>query len=425
MKFLFIQPTGDKFGHYGTHFVNIAQALCKLGHDVTIYTNKLDAYKYTESQLLFKIVEYRNGMYPFANYEIKKVSNPFNYWLNYFSLSFKITNNGIKFGFNNNFDAIYISDAEFLMASIALAMNSKNRQPILMQINASNFSFDEYPGSILKKIYKSFQTFWLRKAIKLYIEGITILGEWHDARLRRQLKLGKDYSIFKIPDGATQFKHSISKNRARKILGIDQNCDVLLFLGILRIDKGLEVLAEALRLVFEEKNFKVIIAGHPYDYSPKELRKMFETDDKNRDLIRMDLKYIEECDLANYYRCADALLLPYNSKYKGSSGPLMKGACSFGLPVILSDQGEMGTLSRKHDLGFLFEPENPTSLAKAITDFLDASNVSRSKKTSNALALGKLNSWESIAKAYENALKSIQNTSGNKIGINRDETAKY
>ena len=143
MKILLIQPTGDKFGHYGAYFSRVAQELSKLDHDVTIYTNKLDANKYLEQKILFSLVQYRKGQYPFENYELNKVSQPFAYWFNYFRLSFRITLNGLKFAKVNKFDVIYISDAEFLMASIALLLNYKLKKPILMQVNASNLSFKE------------------------------------------------------------------------------------------------------------------------------------------------------------------------------------------------------------------------------------------------------------------------------------------
>ena len=279
-----------------------------------------------------------------------------------------------------------------------------------MQINASNFSFSEYPGSFLKKSYKAFQAYWFRKVLDKYIQGISILGEWHDTRLRSQLKLRKNFKIFNIPDGATPETTTVTKFDARAKLSVQQQGDLLLFLGILRIDKGLEVLAEGLKKVSAiGRKVDVIIAGHPYDYSEDAIRNMFGFGGNSGINVRLDLKYIEESDLVYYYSSADALLLPYNSLYKGSTGPLMKGACTFGLPLIVSDQGQMGHLAKKHNLGYLFDTEDPTSLANAICTFLDSDNEKRDTIKNSALELGKKNSWNKIAEAFEFAFISLVN----------------
>lgn len=408
MKILIIQPTGDKFGHYGTQLSNTAQALCKLGHEVLIYTNRLDASKYIGKDVIFDVVEYRDGRHEFNKFEINKVKSPFKYWLNYFFLSFVITYNGLKHGKEKEFDVIYISDAEFLMASIVLFLRRSNEIPIMMQINASNFSFSEYPGSIFKKSYKAFQTFFFRKALKKYVHGISILGEWHEARLRSQLKIRKSFQIFNIPDGAAPETEKLGKADARAKISVEEEGDLLLFLGILRIDKGLEVLAEALReLSSRGRHVNVIIAGHPHDYNADVVRKLFHYGKDSPVKISLRLNYIDEKDLVNYYCAADALLLPYNSFYKGSTGPLMKGACTYGLPLIVSNQGQMGRLASIHNLGYLFETENPISLANTICKFLETDAEKRELIKESALDLGNKNSWDEIAGFFVAAFESL------------------
>lgn len=408
MKILIIQPTGDKFGHYGTQLSRTAQALCKLGHDVVMYTNRLNASKYIDEEVLFDVVEYKDGTHEFNKFEVNKVKSPFKYWLNYFYLSFMVSYNGLKYGREKEFDIIYISDAEFLMASIVLFLRRKSVVPIMMQVNASNFSFSEYPGSIFKKSYKAFQAFFFRKALDKYIHGISILGEWHEARLRSQLKIRKNFQIFNIPDGAAPDTKKPPKADARAKIAVEEDGDLLLFLGILRIDKGLEVLSEALRELSSRGRYvNVIIAGHPHDYQADVVREMFYFGKDSSININLRLNYIDEKDLVNYYSAADALLLPYNSLYKGSTGPLMKGACTFGVPVIVSNQGQMGRLASLHNLGYLFETENPISLADTICEFLETDAEERQIIKESALDLGSKNSWDEIAGSFADAFGSL------------------
>ena len=402
MKLLLIQPTGDKFGHFGVYTARLAQELAQRGHEVVVCTNRLDYTRFLSEPKQFELVEVGGGTLDFESYERQATSRPGRYWYGYFRNSWKIVRAGLKLCLERNFDGVYITDAEFLLAALALKLQGRRLPPVVMQVNASNFSFGEYPGGFIKKMYKVVQREIFRTAIGKQIKAFSILGDWHRERLREQLRIAPEFPIELIPDGGGKLANPLEKGEARARLGIAYEGDIFLFLGVLRRDKGLESLARAIKRVEQSgREFKIILAGFPFQYSLDEISELFGLHETAGRIIHARLDYVDEAGMPKYFYAADCLLLPYNDQYKGSSGPLMKGACTFGLPVVVSDVSEMGTLARNHQLGFTAVPGDPDDLARAMGRFLDATPEERAAMTQRAFALGESNSWPAMAARYE------------------------
>jgi glycosyltransferase involved in cell wall biosynthesis len=85
----------------------------------------------------------------------------------------------------------------------------------------------------------------------------------------------------------------------------------------------------------------------------------------------------------------------------------MKGACTFGLPVVVSDVSEMGSLAKKNGLGFVSKPADAISLEAALIAFLQAPAEVRAEIRSRALHLGEENSWPEMARKYETVFQSL------------------
>ena len=410
MKILLIQPTGDKLGHYSVYFSKLPQALATLGHDVTVFTNHLTPSLHLTENPKFEVIMYKDGKYKFEHIDKEKNVKPGRYWLNYFINSLIITYQGLRYSVKKSFDVVYISDSEFAMAALALKVRGLRKlPPILMQINASNFAFSEYPGGLIKKSYKTVQKEIFRSVFGRQLSAVSILGKWHEERLRKQLRISQDFPIEIIPDGGGDTDQQfVDKTEARQYLDLPADKTIFLFLGILRRDKGLETLSEALKQVScADADFHMVVAGHPFDYSESQIKSMFLSAPSLAAKVSLSLDYVAEKDLKYYYGAADALILPYSNEYKGSTGPLMKGVCTFGLPAIVSDLADMGNLTKANNLGFTFEPENVEGLADAIQCFINASSEKRNSICSNAMKFGNENSWEDMAQRYESAFEKL------------------
>ena len=75
----------------------------------------------------------------------------------------------------------------------------------------------------------------------------------------------------------------------------------------------------------------------------------------------------------------------------------MKGACTYGRPVIATNVSEMGQLVARHGFGLLAEPEDAGSLADEIGRFLAMPPSARDAMAARGAALAQANSWDSLA----------------------------
>jgi glycosyltransferase involved in cell wall biosynthesis len=411
MNLLIIQPTGDKFGHFGITTTMLSYELASLGHNVTVVTNKLEISKFiSPGKLNFKVIEVDNGKYCIEKFEREIAIHPLKYWFRYFLNSFVILKAALNLNKLEKFHGIYLTDCEFGVASFLLKLNSSKLPPIIMQINASNFSFKDYPGNFFKRLYKSIQKEILRLAIGREISAFSIFGSWHSSRLRKQLRIkSENFPIRIIPDAVTYISKPLTLTEARSKLGIKYTGNIFLFLGLLRQDKGLEDLAQAINILKnEKKDFAVIIAGFPFDYKESEIIKLFQIDQPDNRIIHHFLSYVSDEEISNYYFAADCLLLPYNEKYKGSTGPLTKGACTYSIPVIVSDISEMGRITSDYNFGFVFKPGDPLELAGQMSKFLSLPSDEKNILKYNTIKFGKDNSWSAMAKRYENLFLELQ-----------------
>ncbi len=404
MKILLIQPTGDKRGHYGIYTTHVCQELARLGHSVTLFTNKTDPQKYISEKVLFTLEEYKTPRYAFSKFDEIKTKNPLVYHWGYLRNCFCIVKAGLVFAQGKGFDVVQIFDSEYSIASILIKLYAKSLSIILM-VNAPNFSYDTYVGPWIIKVYKGIQRKFLKSLLGNKIKGVNMLGEFHRTEFRKQFDLSPDFPIAVIYDGADAPKVRLEKIDARRKIGIDYDGTLLLFFGMLRKDKGIEYLIHAVSLV-KNLPFKLLIVGSLFDYTEEDIRAIIKKYDVGNKIMT-DFNYIDIKDVYNYFFAGDALILPYVKLYAGGSGPLLKEGAVCKVPAIVSNVSEMGPLVQKHNMGFVVEPENASSLADAIKKFLLLSSEERAALGENAFKAA--NTWAKMGREYEAFYKKISN----------------
>lgn len=157
----------------------------------------------------------------------------------------------------------------------------------------------------------------------------------------------------------------LTPGEARKRLGIRAGEKALLFFGNIAPYKGLEYLVAVFRQVLAASgDYRLIIAGRPKrgDGYWNAIRGSLRDDvEKGRVLLRAE--FIPDDATEIYFKAADVLVLPYRHVYE--SGVLFLGY-SFGLPVLAADVGSLKDEIAEGKTGFVFRPEEPADLAKAI-----------------------------------------------------------
>ena len=204
----------------------------------------------------------------------------------------------------------------------------------------------------------SFRDIALSKADKLVVLSQSCLEDIHKLlplRVARRTVLG----FHPIYDSYGQYE-----NQAKEI---GKDTFTLLFFGLIKPYKGLDVLLKAFRLLLDRKpELRLIIAGDVYgDSSPYlELIRSLRLGDH----VETHFRYIGDAEISSFFRQSDLCILPY--KTATQSGVIATSYC-FDVPVIASDVGGLSEYILPGKTGFLVRSEDPSALAETIFKALD------------------------------------------------------
>jgi D-inositol-3-phosphate glycosyltransferase len=164
----------------------------------------------------------------------------------------------------------------------------------------------------------------------------------------------------------------LTRQEARRRLGLHENERAILFFGRISPYKGLHVLASAFReLAARNSNYRLVIAGLPNEgsegYLDEVLRALRSDVSLGRTIERIEFIPDEETEV--YFKAADVLVLPYTQVFL--SGVLFLGY-SFGLPAVATDVGSFTEDIVEGSTGFLCEPCNPSDLARAMEAYFES-----------------------------------------------------
>lgn len=185
------------------------------------------------------------------------------------------------------------------------------------------------------------------------------------------------------------FGEKLERVPAREILGVDQEKKTLLFFGIIRDYKGLDILIEALSMLPED--YRLIIAGEVYGSFGKYDQLIDRHGLRNR--IYLFNHYIDDNEVPPFFSAADVCILPYKS---ATQSGITSIANHFDLPLIATDTGGLKETITHGVTGLIVDQPDPAQLAATIRDYFDqdlkqrfAENIRREKEE---------NSWDNFAR---------------------------
>jgi D-inositol-3-phosphate glycosyltransferase len=198
---------------------------------------------------------------------------------------------------------------------------------------------------------------------------------------------------------------------AKQRLGIEPGTKTILFFGSIRPYKGLEHLVSAF-LAIGERNpeYRLIIAGELKKGCEEYLRDILQRIDDHpcRDQVIRNIHFVPDDDTEIYFKAADLVALPYVEIFQ--SGVLFL-AYSFGLPAVASDIGSFRDDVVEGQNGFLYDPQEPNSLARAIEKYFasDLYKELETRKEGIRSAAERAHSWETVGQitrgVYEQLLE--------------------
>jgi glycosyltransferase involved in cell wall biosynthesis len=159
------------------------------------------------------------------------------------------------------------------------------------------------------------------------------------------------------------FGEKISKEEARKHIGIDNKEKIILFFGFIRQYKGLDVLFDAMKFLQNKLDCKLLVAGEFY-----EDRKPYDEQINTlgiKDNLILHTDFIADSEVKYYLCAADVVVQPYRNATQSGVTPL---AYHFEKPMIVTNVGGLPALVPHDKAGLVAEPD-AKDIAQKITDF--------------------------------------------------------
>lgn len=176
---------------------------------------------------------------------------------------------------------------------------------------------------------------------------------------------------------------------------------VILFFGLLRPYKGIDVLiraAEQLAAPTGETAPELWIVGNPR----MDLTELMAQTAKLRLDVRWLPRFIEDAEIPAIMRRADLLVLPY---LDGEQSGVLYTGLAFGKPMVVSDVGGIGEVAREHELARLVEPGDAEALGEELTGLIRGEDAAVDRQQlaarARAAAEGPF-AWDEIARQTVN-----------------------
>ena len=189
------------------------------------------------------------------------------------------------------------------------------------------------------------------------------------------------------------FNNTLSKEQAKAELKLATK-KVLLFFGLIREYKGLDILINAMEKIKTElEDYTLLIVGECYENENKytELIKKAGITDN----VKCHYSFIPDNEVGKYFSAADVVVLPYKT---ASQSGIVQIAYHFDTPVIVSNDGGLPEIVDEGKTGYCVEP-NSNAFAKAIKAFYENDNIS--EMNSNISEYKSQFSWDAMVKAIE------------------------
>jgi glycosyltransferase involved in cell wall biosynthesis len=219
------------------------------------------------------------------------------------------------------------------------------------------------------------------------MDAVVVHSEHGARRLREELGIPPD-RVHPIPHGV--FDHL---TRLPDELPLPPELEavegpVVLFFGLLRPYKGIEVL---LRAFAEVEGAELWVVGMPR----MSLEPLRELSARAGGRVRFVPRFIPDPEIPAYFRRADLVVLPY---LEIDQSGVLYTALAFEKPLLLSSVGGFSEVAERHDAARLVPPGDAGALAATLNELLGDSSARRALAEASARAAAEAYSWDAVAR---------------------------
>jgi len=162
------------------------------------------------------------------------------------------------------------------------------------------------------------------------------------------------------------FGERVSRKSAAEFLGLQPTMNFLLFFGLIRKYKGLEILLKAMPYIAQQiKDIKLIIAGEFYTGKENYFNLINEL--RILEHIHIVNRFIPSEEVKFFFSIADLVVQPYLS---ATQSGITQIAYHFEVPMVVTDVGGLAELVPNGKAGYVV-PVDYKQVARAVIDFFE------------------------------------------------------
>ncbi|MBR2326440.1 MAG: glycosyltransferase family 4 protein [Alistipes sp.] len=177
------------------------------------------------------------------------------------------------------------------------------------------------------------------------VDGFVYMSEQVGSELRAYTSAP---AIFSPHPMFENFGERVERNEACEQLGLDAEKRYLLFFGLIRDYKGLDLLLEAFEGV-ENSDLRLLVAGEFYN-DKEQYRPLL---DRLGERVVLHEGFVKDEDVRYYFSVVDALILPYRT---ATQSGVTQIAYNFSVPMIVTRVGGLPEIVPDGRVGFVCEP---------------------------------------------------------------------
>lgn len=169
----------------------------------------------------------------------------------------------------------------------------------------------------------------------------------------------------------SHFGEKLCREEAEKRLGLAPGMKNILFFGLIRQYKGLDILLNAFAGL--DETYQLIIAGEPYG-SFEPYQKILDGI-AGKDRIHIFPKYIKDSEVKDYFSAADVTVLPYRS---ATQSGISSVSYHFEVPMIVTDVGGLKSTIGDGGTGIVAKEPEPGCIRAEIQKYFSDPSIRES-----------------------------------------------
>ncbi len=179
------------------------------------------------------------------------------------------------------------------------------------------------------------------------------------------IKLKPDSHFKVIPHPLyNHFGRRVERELSIDRLSLEKSKRNILFFGLIREYKGLDILIDAFSLL--DDSYQLIIAGEPYGSFERYSSQIANSPAKER--IKLFTRYIPDNEVPLFFSSADVVVLPYRSATQSGISAI---SYHFGVPIITTNVGGLKEIIEKQGTGIVVDSPESSAIAAGIREFFE------------------------------------------------------